>query len=175
MPTVSNTSPILNLAIIGELGLLRDQLGAVVIPGAVLQELRPTEDLPGNPQIRQALEEGWMTVRQVPSAPLVSVLQRTLDRGESEAIALAVEMEAELILLDEQEARQVAEELGLKLTGVLGILLRAYSRESPELRQRLGDLEEKAGFYRAMPEQTPGDRAARHLTVFPLPSPPVSC
>ena len=47
MPVVSNTSPILNLAVIGRLSLLHDQFGEILIPNAVLEELRIQEDLPG--------------------------------------------------------------------------------------------------------------------------------
>lgn len=56
MPVVSNTSPIMNLAIIGELSLLRDQFGEVLIPGAVFEELRVEEDLPGSQNVRDALK-----------------------------------------------------------------------------------------------------------------------
>jgi len=47
MRAVSNTSPVLNLAIVGRLSLLRDQFGEIWIPQAVLDELRVEEDLPG--------------------------------------------------------------------------------------------------------------------------------
>jgi uncharacterized protein len=58
MPVVNNTSPIMNLAIIGELSLLRDQFGEVPIPGAVLEELRVEENLLGSQSMRDALSKG---------------------------------------------------------------------------------------------------------------------
>ena len=64
MLVVSNTSPILNLAIIGHLGLLRDQFGQVHIPQAVLDELRISEDLPGAETVRQAVKDDWIKVVQ---------------------------------------------------------------------------------------------------------------
>ena len=59
MPVVSNTSPVLNLAIIGQLSLLHEQFGEIWIPSAVLGELRVEEDLPGCQAVRRALGAEW--------------------------------------------------------------------------------------------------------------------
>jgi len=118
MPVVSNTSPILNLAIIGQLSLLQDQFGEIWIPPGVLDELRVEEDLPGSRVIREAIRAGWLQTKDVEDQVLVSVLQRELDRGEAEAIALAVRVKADWTLLDERERRRVAKSLGLKVVGV---------------------------------------------------------
>ena len=83
MPVVSNTSPIMNLAIIGELSLLRDQFGEVLIPGAVLEELRVEENLPGSQSVRDALKDGWIRIEAVKHHPLVRAMQRDLDKGEA--------------------------------------------------------------------------------------------
>ncbi|MFH1907713.1 MAG: DUF3368 domain-containing protein [Chloroflexota bacterium] len=141
MPVVSNTSPILNLAIIGPLSLLREQFGEIWIPAAVLEELRVQEDLPGSQAVREEIEVGWLRVAEVKDQALAQVLQQDLDRGEAEAIALAMQVKAERVLLDEREARRVAKSLGLKVTGVLGILLRAR-REGrlPSLQKAMDEL-----------------------------------
>ena len=136
MPAVSNTSPVLNLAIIGQLSLLRQQFGEIWIPPAVLEELRVGEDLPGSQSVREAIESGWLRVEEVRDQPLVQVLQRDLDKGEAEAIALALQVQAEWTLLDEREGRRVAKSLRMKVTGVLGILLRAWREgELPSLQR----------------------------------------
>ena len=71
-----------------------------------------------------------------------------MDAGEAEAIALATETSAHWILLDESEARRIAKDLGLKVTGVLGILLRACRQKRiPSLRTEMERLREMAGFY----------------------------
>ncbi len=147
MPVVSNTSPVLNLAIIGQLSLLREQFGEIWIPAAVLEELHVEEDLAGSQAVGEALEAGWLRVEEVKDQALVQVLQRDLDRGEAEAIALAMQVKAKQVLLDEREGRRVAKSLGLKVTGVLGILLRAR-REGrlPSLRKAMDELRERAGF-----------------------------
>jgi uncharacterized protein len=148
MPVVSNTSPILNLAIIGQLNLLRQQFNTIWIPGAVQDELRLDEELPGSSAIRQAIEEGWLLVKPVENAAFAQVLMRELDRGESEAIALAIERDASRILLDEREARRVAKGLNLSVTGVPGILLRAQEPQHlpVSIAAAIDALQEKAGF-----------------------------
>jgi hypothetical protein len=79
MPAVSNTSPILNLAIIGRLTLLRNQFGEVWVPPAVVEEIRIDEELPGCQSVRQAMEEGWLKVAKVEDLSLVQVLRQSLD------------------------------------------------------------------------------------------------
>lgn len=152
MPVVSNTSPVLNLAIIQHLNLLREQHQEIWIPPAVLDELRVSEPLPGTAVLRDALAAGWLKVVAVANAALVTVLRRDLDRGEAEAIALALQCKADWLLLDEREARQVARRLELPVIGVLGILLRArQTGQIAALRPVLVALQEQAGF-RLAPE-----------------------
>ena len=152
MRTVSNTSPLMNLAIIGQLALLRQQMGIVWLPPAVLEELRVETELPGARAVGEALEDGWLRVQSVEERMLVKVLQRELDQGESEAIALALQMQADWLLLDEREGRRVAKSLGIKVTGVLGVLLRARREgQLPSLAEALGQLRVQAGF-RVAPE-----------------------
>ena len=147
MPAVSNTSPLLNLAIIGQLDLVREQFGEVLISEAVLKELRVDEPLPGSARLRQALDLGWLRVVKAEDQPLIALLMRTLDLGESEAIALASRLDPEQLLLDERDGRRVAKSLGLPVTGVIGILLRA-KREGAitSLGDALAALEAHAGF-----------------------------
>ena len=148
MPIVSNTSPVLNLAIIGRLNLLKTQFGTVLIPQVVVQELRIEEDLPGVPAIRQAIERGWLIVRDVANVSLVQALTRELDGGEAESIALAIEQSADLVLLDEREGRRVAKTFGLNVVGIIGILLRAEKQGQIEsFDQEIVALKKQAGFW----------------------------
>ena len=101
MTVVSNTSPINYLTLIGLDRLLPALFGRVIIPLAVQEELRS----PGAPpQIREMLRRSgdWLEAKNAPSLsdPILAVL----DPGETEAIALAVSMKADLILLDEARA-----------------------------------------------------------------------
>lgn len=128
MIVVSDTSPLSGLAIVGYLGLLEQLYEQVLIPSGVWHELqRGGED---DPRITDVLGLDWIEVRQPTNQQLVNVLQteRHLDRGESEAIALALEVNAEELLIDERLGRREAIDLGLSITGLLGILLVAKRR-----------------------------------------------
>ncbi|NET00220.1 MAG: DUF3368 domain-containing protein [Sphaerospermopsis sp. SIO1G1] len=147
MLVVSNTSPILNLAIIGRLDLLREQFDKILIPKAVLEELRVDEVLPGSQELRKALEIGWLELQTVNNQSLVQLLQRDLDRGESEAIALALTLNADKIILDERDGRKIAKDLGLQVIGILGVIIRAANDgQISSLSDVINQLHEEAGF-----------------------------
>jgi len=149
---VSNTSPILNLAIVGQLELLRQQFGEILIPKAVLDELKVDEERPGSQAICEAIASGWIQVQEASNEPLVQLLKQILDQGEAEAIALAIDLKADWMLLDEREGRKVAKSLGLNVTGILGILLRTKQLgELESLQPVIDELINKAGF-RIAPE-----------------------
>mgnify|MGYP001048618110 CR=1 FL=1 len=148
MLVVSDTSPICNLACIGRLQLLRSQFGTVCIPPAVKAELADLPAAMGGAAVEEALREGWISVRPVEKPELANLLARELHQGESEALALATQLAADLVLLDEREARRVAQRLHLRVTGTLGVLLRAkYSGAIPSLTAEINALRAKAGFF----------------------------
>jgi hypothetical protein len=123
---ISDTSALIHLAAIGRLTLLRELYQRISVPPAVWKEaVDEGKGKAGTAEIESARQLGWIEVAIPSNAPLVSLLQRDLDEGESEAIALAIEHRADLILLDESDARQVAERYGLPKTGVVGVLIRA--------------------------------------------------
>ncbi|MEA5620825.1 DUF3368 domain-containing protein [Cronbergia sp. UHCC 0137] len=126
MIIVSNTSPISNLAKIDHLFLLQEIYSEVIIPQAVYDELT---DIRAGEKVNNAIKNANFIKNQpVINYQLVKDLQRNLDRGESEAIVLAIELNANKLLIDERLGRQEAIKLGLSLTGVLGILLIAKKR-----------------------------------------------
>ncbi|HVY93171.1 MAG TPA: DUF3368 domain-containing protein, partial [Bryobacteraceae bacterium] len=98
--------------------------------------------------IESALAEQWIRLAPVPPSGLLTILLSSLHRGEAEAIALAVERRAGIVLIDEQEGRQTATRAGLAVTGVLGVLLRAKSRgEISALKPEMTALCDKARFF----------------------------
>ena len=128
MPVVSNSSPLIALARIQRLNLLPAIFESVLIPAAVAREIRPS--VPAVP--------AWLQVR-APAAPLPGhVSRRRLGDGELEAIALAIELNADPIIIDDRPARHLAEASGLNVIGTLGLLLGArrvglIDRIRPEL------------------------------------------
>lgn len=148
MRAVSDTSPISSLAAIGRLSLLRSQFPEIWIPTAVREELGAHPDRAALTTIQGALGEGWIKCASVAASHLLSVLSLHLHRGEAEAIALAAELKAEVIIIDEQEGRELASQAGLYVTGVLGVLLRA-KRDGHilALKPEIQSLRDKARFF----------------------------
>jgi uncharacterized protein len=142
---VSNTSPITNLAAVGQLNLLQQLYGSIIIPQAVYDEMASLGYIvPGTIEVQTL---SWIQTQQVINRTLVTQLQTELDEGESEAIALAIELNANQLLLDEYPGRTVASRLGIKITGVLGVLLAAKRRGLiASIKPIVDDLITQAGF-----------------------------
>lgn len=141
---VSDTSPLLNLALIGRLDLVREQCSTVVVPQQVWDELTDGDD--GVEALRSARDEGVLEVVVLEETPLVAEFERTLDVGEAAALAYAIEAGADLVLLDEREARMTARRHGLSMTGVVGMLIRGAADGTVDLRDELDRLRER-GFW----------------------------
>ena len=123
MHIVSNTSPICNLAIVSRLDLLRAKFGSITIPSAVAMELSRLSHAKGAASIHAALAEGWLQVAPVPDRTLLPVLRARMDEGEAEAIELARQTHADLLIIDDAAARTVAQEEGLPYVGIIGLLI----------------------------------------------------
>jgi len=119
---ISNTTPIINFAAINKLELLRELYGRVLIPNAVYYELVIKAALPGAYEVQSL---AWIETRLVLDRARVADLQTRMDPGEAEAIALAIEADNSLLVLDDYKARKEAQGIGLRVTGSLGILIEA--------------------------------------------------
>lgn len=146
MIVVSNTSPLTNLAAIGQFDLLRCLYDRVHIAQGVWEQLNAEgKRWPGRDQVAQA---DWIQRHTVQNQDLVTALRRDLDRGEAETIALALEIGADLVLLDEKEGRHTAQRFGLRVVGVVGILLEAKGQGAIHtVHPHLDALRQTAGFY----------------------------
>ena len=118
MIVVSNTSPITNLAAIGQLDLLHPIYREVVVPEAVFQELTAESGQHPGAIVR---ELDGIHRKSVSNSAVVRALEVELDAGEAEAIALAQELAADLLLIDEHLGRVVAARLGIRVIGLLGV------------------------------------------------------
>lgn len=140
MIVVSDTSPVLALAAIGQLKLLRSLFDEVVIPEAVSRELTHK-----NPDFLAL--PSWLRSQRASDQDLVALLLAEIDLAEAEAIAIAIELHADLLLIDERIGRKVAQQRGLAYTGLIGVLLEAKRRGFlAAVRPLLDDLFTKAGF-----------------------------
>lgn len=148
MRVVSNTSPVSNLAIIGRLGLLRAKFGRVTVPDMVHDELARLAHAAGSAAVRQAMAEGWLEVKAVPDRTMIPVLLNRIDPGEAEALELARQTKADLLLLDDSDARQIAREELLPFTGVLGLLAEeVIAGRIPSLRAEIQRLRVECRFF----------------------------
>lgn len=131
MVIVSDTSPISNLFRIGMLHLLPDLYGTVVIPKTVWQERLVLEKL--GHDISELTHATWLDIRSPSTSSLSLLLNDDLDPGETEAIALAREIGADLLIMDEKTGRAIAQREGLSIIGTLGILLEAKKQKHLDL------------------------------------------
>jgi predicted nucleic acid-binding protein len=116
---ISDASPISHLHQIGRLGILKTLYGRILIPPAVEMELRAAT------MLHAGIDWSMIEVVAPRDSNAVAALLGELDPGESEAIVIAVELRADLLLIDEAAGRDVAKRYRLRRTGTLGVLLDA--------------------------------------------------
>ncbi len=127
MIVVSDTTPLISLLKIDRLDLLEKLFGSVLIPEGVFHEL--TENPAYSDEAEQIRSCAFIEIKSVDRNSVSLFQKRTgLDLGESEAIILTDELNADLTLLDEQQARAVAKNIGLTIMGTVGILGTALNR-----------------------------------------------
>jgi predicted nucleic acid-binding protein len=149
MIVVSDTTPLRHLIAIARADLLGKVYGTVIVPATVWSELQ-AESTPAPVKAWLQRAPDWLQVRssseQLPGGDSFDILAQ-LDAGEREAILLAVELKADLLLMDETEGRSLALGFGLPVTGTLGLLERAdVLGVLSDLPETLADLE-ASGFY----------------------------
>lgn len=142
---VSNSTLLIHLAKIGQFQLLHDFYGQIFIPQAVYNECVTGGKAYEDANLIEQAE--WLQVVEAKDKNLVVLLNAELDRGEAEAIALALQQQSDLLLLDDAEGREKAHLYGLKYTGTIGILLKAKrTNKLQSLREALNKLQE-TGFW----------------------------
>jgi predicted nucleic acid-binding protein len=142
MVVVSDTSPVNYLVLVGQVEVLPALFGEVVIPRKVEEELTAV----GSPAVVRRLvgsDPSWLLVRDV---AVVDPELARLDRGEAEAISLAAELKAGLLLCDERRGRVAAESRAIRVTGTLGVLEQAALRGLIDLRAVVDRLVRETNF-----------------------------
>lgn len=126
MILVVDTSPLITLARIGSLELLQQLADRIVIPDAVYREgVTQGQGRPGSAEIEQAT---WIVRQPVTDRVLVMRLLDRVGQGEAEAIALAQQIRADAVVLDDATARRLAESEGCRVVGLLGLLVEGKRR-----------------------------------------------
>jgi len=142
MLIVSDTSPITNLIQIGQLDLLEQLFKQIIIPEKVFEELCVYEE-----QKEEIEGRDWLLIKTVENKDAVKELEEHLDAGEAEAVILAKELNADLLIIDERKGRKTAEKYGLRIIGLLGVLVSGKKKGYiKELKPILDKLIEEIGF-----------------------------
>ena len=137
MIIVSDTSPINYLVLIGEIECLRKLFGKIVIPKAVFGELRKA----GTPEaIKNWIDSNphWLEIQNAKAVDQTIML----GASEREAVSLAVELKADLVLIDDRKARKAAIERGLNVAGTINVLESASRRGLVNLAEAFQKLEQ---------------------------------
>lgn len=147
MIVVSDTTPLISLLKIERIGLLEKLFGQVLIPQAVFDELTADEHFKF--EADQIRRKQFIKVKAVKNPESASILKRAtgLDQGESEAIILTDEQNADVLLMDEAKGRAVSFQMGFRIMGTIGILMAAYEENeltADEVRECVEGLQ-KAG------------------------------
>ncbi len=123
MIIISDTSSISNLLQIGLIDILHTLYDEITITPAVRRELYILPE-----QAIQIEQMDWISVKAPRNQKMVFELMKELDLGESESIALAVEEQADYLIIDEYRGRMIADSYGIRVTGVLGVLIQAKQK-----------------------------------------------
>ncbi len=149
MIVVSDTTAVSNLVRIGELRLLKILYGRILLPQAVYEELLILEQR--GIDIISIVKSEMFEIVEVKRDKLYQTLIITLDKGEVEAIALAVEKKADFLLIDEVKGRKVAVEKSIPIIGTLGILIDAKRKKLiSSVQEKMDDLR-SIGFWISQP------------------------
>lgn len=120
---IVNSTPVIGLANIGRLDVLRQMYGAITIPQAVFDEIK-------SPSVQRQVNanRNWIRVEQISDTSQKQMYRAKLHAGEVEVMILAQEKKADLVILDDNAAKKTAKFLGLRVIGTLGILVLAKKR-----------------------------------------------
>jgi uncharacterized protein len=150
---VSDSSPLIYLAWLGQFDLLRLLYGRLLVPATVGEEVAGRGGkLPGAAELRAAMQAGWIA-SEMPEHPLevAELAGAEIDPGEAQAIALARERRA-ILIIDDLDGRKLARRLGVEVTGTLGVLVRAKRQNLvPALRPLVSRLFHETNFHLAKP------------------------
>ena len=120
---IANSTPLIALAKINRLDLLKEVYSQIVIPKAVYEEVAISgKGKKGSVEITKAK---WIKVKEVRDEKLKKFLQLELGKGEAEVIALAYEANADLVIMDENRGRRMARMFSLNVSGTIGTIIEA--------------------------------------------------
>lgn len=127
---IVNTTPLIALSHVGQLTLLQKLYGEIIIPRAVYQELSAKEDSICKKQVDSSLD--WIRVENIENQMAKAMYKTQLHEGEVEVMILAKEKSADVVIVDDANAKKHAKYLGLPVTGTLGVLIKLCLEQAGE-------------------------------------------
>ncbi|TEU10645.1 MAG: DUF3368 domain-containing protein [Anaerolineales bacterium] len=143
MRAIVNATPLIALALLERLDLLRQMFDEVLVPTAVYDEV--VIQGAGRPGAAEIAQADWLQIAAPEAVPTIEPILMGLDEGEMQVLLLARERQPDWVLIDERQGRRVARAMGLPVKGTLGILLAAVlagllsKEEALDALQRLVD------------------------------------
>ena len=142
MVVVSDTTAITNLLKVKLLLIIKGLYGQILVPQAVYDELATL-----SAQKKIIDSQKWIKVVEIQNQVLYEKLRESLDKGESEAIVLALELDSDFLIIDEAKGRKIARSYGIRIIGLLGILVLAKEEGLiSQIKPYLKELRDKMGF-----------------------------
>jgi len=137
---VADAGPLIGIARTGHLFLLKNLYNSISIPSRVFEELKVSSHKPGTMALSEAINAGWIKIVELNKSSDSSIFRLLIDAGEAEAIQLALEKNARLLIIDDRKGRKIAKSRGIKVIGTGGILILAkragiLDRVSPVLNE----------------------------------------
>lgn len=123
MKVVSNTTPIISLASINKLNVLKELFGEIIIPHSVYDEIKAKESY-GYKEV----DSNYIKVRAIKGTKYRDLLLNQLDWGEAETIILAIEINADYVIIDDNIGYKIAKNSGLNVIRTLSVLLKAKDK-----------------------------------------------
>ncbi|WP_194973268.1 DUF3368 domain-containing protein [Aquiflexum lacus] len=144
MKVVADSSVILGFLALGKIEILTEFFDQILIPLSVFEE---TQSLIKYGYDLGPLSHGSFIVAECRNKIALNELSKVLDIGESESILVCMERSADLLLIDEKKGRKIAENLGIKITGILGLLIRCkIEGKIDSLKSEIEVLKKKLNF-----------------------------
>lgn len=139
---IVNSTPLIALCHVDHLDILKKLYGEVTIPEAVYREISVKEDSACKRDVENARD--WLHIEKIQNEMAKTMYKTQLHDGEVEVMILAKELGADLVVIDDQNAKKHAKYLGLPVTGTLGILIKAKQQGIiPELKPLLDTMVQK--------------------------------
>lgn len=127
MIVLSDSGPLIALSKINHLDILRRIFGRIIISQAVWTEV--VEKGKGRPGSKEVAEAAWIKVKKVKNIIGIETLKHEIGTGESETLVLAKELKADIVLIDDRIAREIARSMNLNVAGTLSIIYEAINNK----------------------------------------------